>query len=514
MGPWAALCRIDRGGFPLPGFDIGASQDQDRGETQPVADGRAWGVCWLMFAATALTYVDRQAVALLREPIKDEFGITTDADFGWVISAFYLPYALLQVPAGYLVDRWDLRRTYAMAVAWWSLAAAMTAIVPSLGLLIACRVLLGIGESFNWPVALRVTGRILRPADRSLGNGIFNSGAAIGAVITPAIVTYLAGRLGWRSSFAVIGSAGFVWVACWLFLVRGELRRSLAPSDRKAPPVDLPPTRGETIAGLPAAVFRVFFTTWLVAAAVAWIGFHRGLWIIQLGIALAIVGPLLIAAAVPPGQLSGASWAAGLGHIVRNRRFWILVVVSISINICWHFLVNWIPSYLKDERRLDFAAGNYFSTIPFLAADAGNLFGGWLSRRLAAGGRTAGQARLLVMAGAMPMIMVGLGIGLVTNVPTALVLLSVIAAGTAAYMANYFAFTQEVTARHTGLVVGYLGALGNLCVAGFQPFAGAVKDLTGSYALVFAIIGLAPLIGLAALSWGWDLGRRPDVEEE
>ena len=82
-----------------------------------------------------------------------------------------------------------------------------------------------------------------------------------------------------------------------------------------------------------------------------------------------------------------------------------------------------------------------------------------------------------------------------------------IAAGTTAFMANYFSFTQEVTARHTGLVVGYLGALGNLAAAGFQPFAGAVKDLTGSYALVFAIIGLAPLHRAGGAVLG--LGRGP-----
>ncbi len=184
-------------------------------------------------------------------------------------------------------------------------------------------------------------------------------------------------------------------------------------------------------------------------------------------------------------------------------------MVSVTINICWHFLVNWIPTYLKQERGMEFQAGNYLSTIPFLAADAGNLFGGWSSRRLAASGRTAVRSRLLVMIGATPMIMVGLGIGLARNVPTAVLFLSVIAAGTAAFMANYFSFTQEASSRHTGLVVGYLGAMGNLFAGGFQPFAGAVKDLTGSYTLVFAIIGLAPLIGLAALTWGWGIAHQP-----
>ena len=71
-------------------------------------------------------------------------------------------------------------------------------------------------------------------------------------------------------------------------------------------------------------------------------------------------------------------------------------------------------------------------------------------------------------------------------------------------MANFFSFGQEVTPQHTGLVVGYLGGIGNLFVAGFQPFAGWVKDLTGSFELVFVITGLAPLIGLGALLMGWN----------
>jgi ACS family hexuronate transporter-like MFS transporter len=466
-----------------------------------------------MFAATALTYMDRQTISFLGKPIKTEFGLTSDADFGWILSAFMLTYALFQVAAGFLVDRWDLRWTYAGAVAFWSLAAVATAVVPTLGLLIACRALLGVGESFNWPVALRITARILPPADRGLGNGIFNSGAAVGAVITPAVVTFLTVRYGWRSSFALLGSAGFVWVAAWLWLVRGELRRSLA----RRGGADVPPGAvgaGTPRAGLPAGVAAAFGGMLVIAAAIAAAGFYRGPGAIWAGIAAAIAGPLLVAAIVPRDRLAGAAWSAALGEIARNRRFWILVAVSVTINICWHFLVNWIPNYLKDERGLGFEPGNNLSMIPFLAADAGNLLGGWLSRRLAAGGRAAVRSRLLVMVGATPLIMLGLGIGRAADVPTALVFLCLIAGGTAAFMANYFAFTQEVSARHTGLVVGYLGAMGNLFAAGFQPFAGAVKDVTGQYAPVFAIIGLAPLIGLAALAWGWGADPPPAVDVE
>ena len=104
-----------------------------------------------------------------------------------------MTYALFQVPAGYLVDRWDVRRVYAGAVAWWSLAAAALAFSPTLGILMVFRALLGVGESFNWPCALRATSAVLPPADRGLGNGIFNSGAAVGAVLTPLVVPTLVG---------------------------------------------------------------------------------------------------------------------------------------------------------------------------------------------------------------------------------------------------------------------------------------------------------------------------------
>jgi MFS transporter, ACS family, aldohexuronate transporter len=127
------------------------------------------------------------------------------------------------VPAGYLVDRWNVRWTYAGAVAWWSAAGMASAFSPSLAVLMVLRAVLGVGESFNWPCALRVTATILPPADRSLGNGIFNSGAAVGAVLTPLVVTLLTARFEWRTAFLAIGILGFLWVVVWLVLVGGPI---------------------------------------------------------------------------------------------------------------------------------------------------------------------------------------------------------------------------------------------------------------------------------------------------
>ncbi len=194
----------------------------------------AWGLCWLLFASTALSYMDRQAVAIVGERLKAEFG-TDNEGYGWIVAAFLLPYALFQVPAGFLADRGDVRRTYALAVVGWSLAAMAVAWSPTLGALMAFRAILGVGESFNWPCALRVTAMVLPPADRGLGNGIFNSGAAVGAVLTPLIVAPLTAWLGWRAAFALIGSLGFAWAVVWWVSAYGAASGLFLGSDRRRP---------------------------------------------------------------------------------------------------------------------------------------------------------------------------------------------------------------------------------------------------------------------------------------
>jgi ACS family hexuronate transporter-like MFS transporter len=98
------------------------------------------------------------------------------------------------------------------------------------------------------------------------------------------------------------------------------------------------------------------------------------------------------------------------------------------------------------------------------------------------------------------------------NTGLMIALLGLMAMGTAAFMANYFAFAQEVSVRHTGLVVGILGGLGNLFAAGFHPVAGKIADLTSSFEPIFLIVGLLPFIGIAALWWGWESSADASAE--
>ncbi|MBX6316227.1 MAG: MFS transporter, partial [Isosphaeraceae bacterium] len=381
---------------------------------------------------------------------------------------------------------------------------------PTLGVLMLFRALLGVGEAFNWPCALRVTGAILPPADRGLGNGIFNSGAAVGAVLTPLSVPILAEWFGWRVAFLAVGSLGFAWMIAWLavvgesrsVLLAGRRAKALVGDELEHPPARLSAMAQIAFAGLAA-----------LAGVVALGAIRIGPQAIWWGVALLMVGLLVVARFLPRHTLTGVDWAESLGEIVRLRRFWIMALVSVTINVCWHFLVNWLPAYLQDDRGMAFVVGGMLSAIPFLAADVGNLAGGAASRVLSRRGLMPSQARAWVMAGCAVLISLGATVGGVRSNTITLLLLATMALGAAAFMANYFAFCQEVSARHTGLVVGILGGLGNLFAAGFSPLAGHVKDTTYSFAPIFVVVGLLPFVGLAALLLGWG-APAPEPEPE
>lgn len=457
----------------------------------------AWGLCWLMFASTVLNYMDRQAMALVGPQVKAQFALS-NVGFGWVLAAFQLTYAFFQWPAGYLVDRWNVRRAYAGAVLWWSLAGIATAFAPTLGILMTFRALLGMGESFNWPCALRVTAGVLPPADRSLGNGIFNSGAAIGAVLTPLVVAPLAVAMGWRFPFVILGSCGLLWVAGWLAFTRGAALATATPA-RAA---------GER-SGLSPPAWRGFLIVVVLAFATVAVGLSLGLpadWrgaAVWWGVAVFMVGLLVAALMTPRPLLDGADWAGSLGDMVRRRRFWVAAAVGITINVTWHFLVNWMAIFFQEERRLGLLVGGMVSALPFLAADLGNLGGGAVIRTLTRRGLTTTAARKVVMGICLALVSCAIWVGVVQSQVAVIGLLCLAAMGAAAYMVNYFAFGQEVEPDHTGLVIGYLGGLGNLFAAGFMPLAGWISGTRWGFSLNFLIVGLLPLVGLAALLLLW-----------
>ena len=198
-------------------FRMTAGDSKDN--TSLAGGGGKWWICILLLLATLLNYLDRQVLSLTADKLIAEFHIDKEG-FGWILASFRYPYALAQVFGGWIVDSLGPRSVFPAAVGLWSTAGLLTGFAPSLGILSMCRCILGTGEAFNWPCALKTTERLLDDRDRPLANGVFNSGTALGSMIAPVVVTVLAARWGWRSPFIFAGALGGIWVVLWLASTR------------------------------------------------------------------------------------------------------------------------------------------------------------------------------------------------------------------------------------------------------------------------------------------------------
>lgn len=182
---------------------------------------RTWWICVLLFLSTAVVYLDRQVLALTAPKIIATFHLTHE-QFGHIVGAFRYSYGGVQIIGGFLVDGYGPRIVFPMASGAWSLVGILTGLATTVGALTGLRFLLGVGEAFNWPCSLKTTNALLPPEDRPLANGIFNGGAAMGALVAPVIVTTIALRWSWRAAFVVTGAAGGLWVIAWLSATRQQ----------------------------------------------------------------------------------------------------------------------------------------------------------------------------------------------------------------------------------------------------------------------------------------------------
>lgn len=182
---------------------------------------KTWWICVLLFLSTAIVYLDRQVLALTAPKIIATFHLTNE-QFGHIVGAFRYSYGIVQIIGGFLVDGYGPRIVFPVASGAWSLVGILTGLATTVGMLTGLRFMLGVGEAFNWPCALKTTNALLPPKDRPLANGIFNSGAAMGALIAPIIVTIITLWWSWRAAFVVTGAAGGLWVIAWLGVTRHQ----------------------------------------------------------------------------------------------------------------------------------------------------------------------------------------------------------------------------------------------------------------------------------------------------
>ncbi len=175
-----------------------------------------WVMIGFAFIATVLNYVDRLAFnylgaeGALRKLIPDD-------SFGYISTAFFVAYMLSNGFSGFVIDRLGTRLGYALCMCFWTTASLLHALAKLPLHFGIARFFLGIGEAGNWPAAIKLTGEWFPAAERSTASGIFNSGAAVGAVVAPPLIAYLGTRYGWQTAFIVIGALGYLWVIAFWF---------------------------------------------------------------------------------------------------------------------------------------------------------------------------------------------------------------------------------------------------------------------------------------------------------
>jgi ACS family hexuronate transporter-like MFS transporter len=179
-----------------------------------------------LFFATLLNYFDRQILSLVSPVLRVQFSLSA-VQYAYLLNSFLLGYTLLQLVAGLVVDRIGARTSMILAMLWWSTAGAAAAFARTPNELALCLFLMGVGESANWPTAVKAVQQWFPPEKRAVAVGFFNTGSSVGAILAPFIVTRLTLHYSWRAAFIACGILGLLWVGPWRMVYHSAPRSDL-----------------------------------------------------------------------------------------------------------------------------------------------------------------------------------------------------------------------------------------------------------------------------------------------
>jgi len=412
-----------------------------------------WTICGLLFLAATINYVDRQVIGILKPTLQAQFG-WTEIDYGDIVFAFQMAYAIGYLFAGRVMDLLGIKRGFALALTIWSLAAIAAAAVPRFGpaaavLLgtvgltysasvagfIVVRFVLGLGESGNFPAAIKTVAEWFPQRERAFATGLFNAGTNIGAVVTPMTVPFITARFGWIWSFVLTGVLGFAWLAAWLVIYEKPDRHPRL----KAPE-------------------RAFICSDPVAPA------------------------------------THMPWASLMGY----RQTWSFATAKFLTDPIWWMYLFWLPDFFSRNYGLSLLELGPPIIVVYVVADVGSVGGGWLSSLLIRKGWSVNAARKTAMLICAVAVIPIIAAASVKNMWAAVALISLATAAHQGWSANLFTLASDMFPRQAvGSVVGlggFAGAVGGMLIA---KVTGYVLQMTGSYTTVLLIAGGAYLVALA-----------------
>ena len=400
---------------------------------------RRYTVVALFATATMLCYVDRVSISVAIIPLARQQGYDSAAQ-GLVLSAFFWGYLWLQLAGGWLADRFGGRRVLAAGVGVWSLATFVTPIAAraSFAALLAARVLLGLGESVNFPSIHSITARWMLASERARAISLNFSGMYLGTVLALIVSPPIIVAFGWPALFYISGAIGALWVAAWMLKV----------ADR---PEDFSGISADELAEITAA-----------------------------------------RAAQPRATV--VPWA----RIAREKAVWAIVLAHFCSNFGFNILVLWLPTYLNHAFGVPLSRVGAYSLFPWIATFVAINSAGWIADWMLARGVAVGTTRKLMQSvafavGAAPLL--ALPAASAPAIAVALVAISAAASGIggAAYGVNHL----DVGPTYAGILMGLSNTVAALPGIIGVAAAGFILRATGSFSAVFFLIAAVYVTGLS-----------------
>jgi ACS family hexuronate transporter-like MFS transporter len=398
-----------------------------------------WTICALLFFATTINYIDRQVLGILAPVLQKDIG-WNEIEYGYIVTAFQAAYALGLLFVGRLIDKFGTKIGYGISIVVWSIAAIGHAMVKSAFGFGVARFSLGLGESGNFPAAIKAVAEWFPKKERALATGIFNSGANIGAVVAPAVVPWLTLTYGWQSAFIVTGLIGFIWLLFWWMMYERPEQHKRVSSEELA-----------HIHSDPADA---------AAPRVAW------------------------------------------AQVARYRQTWAFVIAKFMTDPIWWFYLYWLPKFLNKTYGLTLDKLGPPLIVIYTMTTIGSIGGGWLSSAFIKRGWAINRARKVVMLICALCIVPIMFAANVSELWVAVLLIGLAAASHQGWSANLFTTASDMFPKNAvGTIVGIGGMAGSVGGMLLSTSAGFLLEWTGSYLTLFIISGSAYLIALAIFQW-------------
>ncbi|QGZ64808.1 MFS transporter [Paraburkholderia acidisoli] len=406
-----------------------------------------WWVAGLMWAAIAINYIDRTVLSAAAPRIQSQFHLSA-VEMGVVMSAFFWSYALLQLPAGFLADRFGQKKVLGFAVVWWSLATAVTGLANGFKSLVALRVALGVGEAGAYPSNAGIASKWFPRRERATVAGIFDSGSKLGGAIALPLIAAMLTAFDWKLTFAITGLLGLIWFVVWQFTF------SDSPRQHK----------------------------WVNAEELA----H-------------------IESDALTGQHDGAR--PSLRQLLKHRNIWAMCIGFFMINYNSYFFITWLPTYLVKARGMTMMEMGWMASLPLLASIVVEIFAGWASDRVFASGKLSLTAtrKLFLVIGLLMASSIGFA-AFAESAWVAVLLLCIAKSGTTVAASQVWALPGDVAPRNAvSMVAGIQNTVSNLGGVVGPIVTGAIVGATGSF--VPALLFSSALIAIAIVNYLFLLGK-------